>query len=456
MTPPESAAVVLAADVLSRMRRALPGARAVEVFVDQALSVETAALGDQVIRHEERLVGGVGVLIEQYDGTTCRLATDSLTDRGIDALVRPEASEPGNDGPQDGLLPAPALPGDALALNRAAFTDAARGAHPHDGGIRSRAAHHHRVWAVAHSDGRRAGGHWSGSELTVRCQMAEGARKATGQHTVRTRTAAGRADEAWDPAAAGRLAAASARHVLDSVECRPGFLPVIFAPAAGGVFVHEVCGHALEADVLERGSVLRGRSGQRLGPEGLTVVDDPLLPGGWGSYTHDHEGAAASPVTLLDRGRLTGCLTTRDTAGWSGRHSTGHARRPGHRHPALPRMSNTYALPGTQSPEQILADTAGGLYVSTIGGAEVSPSSGAFSVLVREGFLIEHGRKGRPVSGVRVMGEILSTLRDIDRVGDDVRHRAVHCRKAGRWEPAGVGQPTLRVKALAVAPGGAW
>ncbi|GHI03932.1 hypothetical protein AQI88_08340 [Streptomyces cellostaticus] len=455
MTPLETAVTELADEVLARLRRAHPAARAIEVFVDQALSLETAARGDRITRHEERLVGGVGVLVEDRDDLRRRFSTDGLSERSIDALVGQQSGSVEPPGSPDCLLPRPGLAADALTVNRAAFADALEGARSPDGEVWSQAAHHHRVWAVAHSDGRRASGDWSGSELTVRCRAAGNARKVTGQHTIRTRTTTGAGAGLWDPTAAGQRAAQALRHALDSGEWQPGFLPVVFAPAAGGVFLHEVCGHVLEADVLERGSVLRGRLGETVGPVSLTVVDDPLLPGGWGSYRHDHEGTPATRVTLLEQGRLTGCLTTRHTASWSSDRSTGHARRSGHHHSPVPRMSNTYALAGTEPPEQILADTAGGLYVSSIGGAEVSPSTGAFSISVREGFLIENGRPGRPLSGVRVMGELLSALRGIDRVGDDVGHGAVHCRKAGRWEPAGVGQPTLRIKALAVVPGGA-
>ncbi len=67
-------------------------------------------------------------------------------------------------------------------------------------------------------------------------------------------------------------------------------MPVVLAGEAGGTMIHEACGHGLEADIVGKEmSVYAGKLGQRVASELVTVIDDPTLPGKYGSYTYDDE-----------------------------------------------------------------------------------------------------------------------------------------------------------------------
>ncbi|MER7696702.1 metallopeptidase TldD-related protein [Streptomyces sp. NPDC096095] len=79
--------------------------------------------------------------------------------------------------------------------------------------------------------------------------------------------------------------------------------------------------------VLEGRSPLAGRTGERIGSAGLSLVDDPLaadspLPTPW-----DDEGTACRATTLLEDGVLRGFLSSRRTAAEAGTVSTGSGRR---------------------------------------------------------------------------------------------------------------------------------
>ncbi|MEV0963201.1 metallopeptidase TldD-related protein [Streptomyces sp. NPDC049910] len=79
--------------------------------------------------------------------------------------------------------------------------------------------------------------------------------------------------------------------------------------------------------VLEGRSPLAGRTAERIGSAGLSLVDDPTaadspLPTPW-----DDEGTACRPTTLLENGVLRGFLSSRRTAARAGTVSTGSGRR---------------------------------------------------------------------------------------------------------------------------------
>jgi TldD protein len=254
--------------------------------------------------------------------------------------------------------------------------------------------------------------------------------------------------------AAARAAADVAVRDLDAVDPPSGELPVVLAAGGPGALLHEVCGHGLEADVaLQPGAAYGGVLGRRLAPSGLTLIDSPRAPAGAGLYRFDDEGEPAAEVALLEDGVLRSYLHDRRTAGATGAEPHGHGRRLSYAYPALPRMSCTYVAPGTLSPEEIIAATPFGLYVESIVSGETDMSSGRFSVRVTSGRLIENGRLTAPIREATLAGTGLGVLRDIDLIGDDLRFMpyGYQCNKLGQFPlTVSVGQPTLRVAAMAV------
>jgi predicted Zn-dependent protease len=257
-------------------------------------------------------------------------------------------------------------------------------------------------------------------------------------------------DSSWDPAEAGRAAARQIQHRRDSEAVALGSCPVVLGPGAGGVFLHEICGHGLEADCLAGGSVLAGQQGHAVSPAGVTVVDDPTLAGGWGSYPLDDEGTAPASTTLISDGIITGALSSRETCSWTSGQSTGHGRRQSFRHRPLPRASNTYLLPGPDAPGEIIADTRAGFFVQALSSGRMSPATGDFAFDVDAGFIIRDGKLAEPVAGVVVRGSCLKVLAGIECIGNDLRHQMGSCRKQNQHVPVSYGIPTVRVRGLEV------
>jgi TldD protein len=248
-----------------------------------------------------------------------------------------------------------------------------------------------------------------------------------------------------------RLAAQRAIALLDAAPVQGGAMPVVLAAEAGGTFVHEAVGHALEADaILEGMSWLEDRIGEQVASEKISVADDPTLAMKNGSFPVDDEGVRGQRVLCIDRGVLVDYLYDRRTGLMLDARSNGKGRRESFRDRPVVRMSNTMILPSTDDPAAIVEDTDRGLYVVRMGGGEVDTLTGNFVFEVNEAYRIEHGQLGELVRGATLTGSAEEVLRSIDRVGSDLGFGIGVCGKDGQDVPISDAEPTIRVPSLVV------
>jgi len=240
---------------------------------------------------------------------------------------------------------------------------------------------------------------------------------------------------------------------LDAVPAPAGTMTVVLGPGWPGVLLHEAIGHGLEGDFNRRGtSAFSGRIGERVASPLCTVVDDGTLPGRRGSLNVDDEGTPTSCTTLIENGVLKGYLQDKLNARLMGMKPTGNGRRESFAHTTLPRMTNTYMLPGPHDPEEIIRSVKRGLYAVNFGGGQVDITSGKFVFSASEAYLIEDGLITAPVKGATLVGNGPDVLTRVSMVGSDLMldEGIGSCGKDGQTVPVGVGQPTLRVDALTV------
>jgi TldD protein len=260
-----------------------------------------------------------------------------------------------------------------------------------------------------------------------------------------------RAGERWR--ALVHEAVRTAQVNLEAVPAPAGMMTVVLGPGWPGVLLHEAVGHGLEGDFNRKGtSAFSGRIGQQVAAPECTVVDDGTLPNRRGSLNIDDEGTPTQYTTLIENGVLRGYLQDKLNARLMGMPPTGNGRRESFAHLTLPRMTNTYMLPGPHTPEEILGSVTKGLYCRHFGGGQVDITSGKFVFSASEAYLIENGRITRPVKGATLIGNGPDVMTRISMVGDDLRldDGVGTCGKDGQDVPVGVGQPTLRVDGLTV------
>ncbi len=254
-----------------------------------------------------------------------------------------------------------------------------------------------------------------------------------------------------DPETIGENAAKRAVLMLSAQNAPTGRMPVVMASLAGGTMIHEACGHGLEADLVQKKlSVYANKIGEQVASQLVTVIDDGLIPGKYGSFRYDDEGCPAQKTTLIEKGILKEYMYDYQTATHENRKSTGNGRRESYHSRPLPRMRNTYIVPGTMNADGIVKEVKDGLLVMAMGGGQVNTTTGDYVFDVAEGYIIKDGEVQYPVRGATLTGNGPETLQLVEMIGSDFGYAIGVCGKAGQGVPVADAQPTIAVKELIV------
>jgi len=166
----------------------------------------------------------------------------------------------------------------------------------------------------------------------------------------------------------------------------------------------------------------------------------------------DDEGTPTQENVLIENGRLAGYMFDKQNAKLMKKGLTGNARRESYAHLPLPRMTNTYMLPGEHDKNEIISSLDRGIYAVSFSGGQVDITSGKFAFVASEAYLVEKGKIVKPVKGATIIGDGPTALTKISMVGNDLELDlgVGICGKEGQSIPVGVGQPTLRINGLTV------
>jgi len=168
--------------------------------------------------------------------------------------------------------------------------------------------------------------------------------------------------------------AAEAVALLSATDCPEAATTIIIDGGQLALQVHESIGHPIELDrVLGSEASYAGTSflspdmaGKfTYGSDIINVVADATTPGGLGTFGFDDEGIPAQATTIIRDGVFEGFLSSRETAAVIGAVSGGAMRAESWQSIPLVRMTNVNLLPGTWKLDDLIADTASGLLLST-------------------------------------------------------------------------------------------
>jgi len=240
---------------------------------------------------------------------------------------------------------------------------------------------------------------------------------------------------------------------LEAVSAPAGTMPVVLGCGWPGVLIHESMGHGLEGDFNRKGlSIYSNRMGEQVASPLCTIVDNGSMPGRRGSLNIDDEGTPTQCTVLIENGVLCNYMQDKRNAELMGTQSTGNGRRESYSSLPIPRMTNTYLMPGKSTPEEVITSVNKGLYVVNLGGGQVDITSGKFVFSTCEAYLIEKGKIGAPVKGATLIGNGPDILNKISMVANDLELDTGIgvCGKDGQSVPVGVGMPTVRVDGITV------
>jgi TldD protein len=239
---------------------------------------------------------------------------------------------------------------------------------------------------------------------------------------------------------------------FEAIRPKGGKMNVVMGAGASGILLHEAMGHAFEADFNRKGqSIFSEKMGQRICPEGVSVVDDGTVAFNRGSGNYDDEGVPGEKTYMVKDGILTSYLHDRISAAWYNVQPTGNGRRENFRYNPIPRMRATYMENGNADPEGIIASVKNGIYVDEFSNGQVKIGEGDFTFFVKSGRLIEDGRLTAPVKDINIIGNGPQALADIVAVGNDLKidNGTWTCGKE-QSVPVSCGMPTVLISNLTV------
>jgi PmbA protein len=239
------------------------------------------------------------------------------------------------------------------------------------------------------------------------------------------------------PEQVGRVAAERALRRLGARKIKTARVPVIFDPMVSRSLLDTIA-QAVNGDAIYRGaSFLAGKLGEKIAGNNVTIIDDGMMPGGFGTSPFDDEGVPTQRTVVVERGVLKSYLLNTYTARKLGLKTTGNAARGLAGNPGIS-SGNFFLQPGTRSPHKILADVRQGLYVTEFLGFGVNLVTGDYS-RGASGLWIEDGQPAYPVEEITVAGNVREMLNNISEIGTDLEFLG------------STAAPTLRIEGMTVA-----
>lgn len=213
--------------------------------------------------------------------------------------------------------------------------------------------------------------------------------------------------------------------------------PVVFDQETAGSLLGNLCSAISGYSLYKGASFLVGQLGKPLFPESVTIYDDGLMPGGFGSRPFDGEGLPSRTQTIIDRGRLKSYLLDTYSGRKLGMPSTGNASRGVGDNPSVG-PTNFYLAPGTVSPTDIIRTVKQGLYITELIGFGINMVTGDYS-RGAAGYWIENGELAYPVEEITIAGDLKEMFAHIEMVGNDLEFR-------GR-----IASPTIKISEMMIA-----
>jgi PmbA protein len=189
--------------------------------------------------------------------------------------------------------------------------------------------------------------------------------------------------------------------------------PLAYAELLGNVLVPALNGRSVHAGRSKFADFL----GKRVTAEGISMYDDPLIPGANGSTRWDAEGTPTRRIDFIRDGVLEAFAYDLKTAYRYGKTSTASATRGGYG--GLPAIGHhNFVVDGDRS----TVDDEKVIFIHNVVGAHTAnPMSGEFSVELANAFWMENGEFQAPVRSAMLSGNVFDMHHIIAGLSRDSR-----------------------------------
>ncbi|MCW1296222.1 MAG: TldD/PmbA family protein [Candidatus Parvarchaeota archaeon] len=218
----------------------------------------------------------------------------------------------------------------------------------------------------------------------------------------------------------GKNAAELCIKSMNPIRVKSQKLPVIFdyhsiSELFSIILIPHVC-----ADRVQIGrSLLKGKIGEKVADEKLTIIDDPLIDGALVSQAYDAEGTVSMRKKIIENGVLRNFLYDILTASREKKESTGNCDTLAIRPSVY--ATNFIIKSGGIKEKEMIEDSKKALFVKFVIGTHlINQISGDFSLGIENSFLIEKGR-WIPIKRAMISGNFFNMLNKIEQIGKEKR-----------------------------------
>lgn len=156
----------------------------------------------------------------------------------------------------------------------------------------------------------------------------------------------------------------------------------------------------------QKRSCFEGKLGEAVASPLLSITDDPLLPGGWGSARFDGEGMTLKKRPLLEKGVLRGF------------YIDSYYARKLKVAPTTEAATNLVFSAGARNLAGLCTQAGKAVLVTRFIGGNSNPTTGDFSHGIA-GFLIENGKRTKPLAYMNMAGNHLTFWKGLRGLGND-------------------------------------
>ena len=226
--------------------------------------------------------------------------------------------------------------------------------------------------------------------------------------------------------------------------CPSGITTIVLDGDQVALQVHESVGHPTELDrVYGTEAAYAGTSflnpgdlgSLRYGSERMNITADPTTAGGLGSFAYDDEGVPALRTPIVEAGRLTGFLTSRETAARIGAGSGGSMRADSWNRMPLVRMTNLHIEPGEGTLDDLLADVDDGIYMETNRSWSIDDKRLNFQFGTQVAWEIRSGKRGRMLRDATYTGITPEFWGSLDAVAGPESWQLYGMTNCGKGQP---------------------
>lgn len=172
-----------------------------------------------------------------------------------------------------------------------------------------------------------------------------------------------------------------------------------------------------EEQISKKVSPFTDKYQKKIFSDKITIVEDPSNSQYIGKRLFDDEGTPTYFKKIVEKGVFTSKLYNNKYASKANTTSTGNSYG----------VRNMYITPGNKTNDELLEEMKNGILIDNIEGlhAGFNKTTGNFS-LQAEGYLIENGKKVKPLNMIVISTDIFELLSNVIEVGNDLEFFSIN------------------------------